>query len=481
MSALDEQALKNGAEAARELLLRRQARGDFGRWCELALEPLKHKPAQHHRLLIDELERVERGDTRKLMIFMPPGSAKSTYATKLFPAWFMARKARRMVIGASNTIEVATNFSREVQGFIADNRHVLGYGVARENAELWHTTHGCQYRAAGVGGTIASFRSDLCIIDDPIKNSKDAASEITREDHWVWFFKDVVSRQRPGGRVILIMTRWHEDDLGGRLKALKDPSWRIIELPATAKDNDPLGRQPGEMLWCDDSYGYGAELKQRKLDHEAAGAMVEWNALYEQDPRPNTGGIFSKEKFSSLLDVPPLFLKREVRAWDLAATEQTGRRNPDWTVGVRMGESYEGRFVVLDVVRMRGTPDAVAAAVIDTARMDGPKVRVALAQDPGQAGKAQVLYLTSKLRGFIVQSSQETGNKATRAMPFASQVNVGNVDVVRGPWNNSYIEELSGFPNAEKDDQVDASSRAFSALTAGPEPARWAGLNIMGR
>ena len=463
-----------------EILRRRHAKASFLAWCETALEPFGHKPAAHHRLMIRELEKIASGKTRKLMLFLPPGSAKSTYASKLFPPWFMMRDRGLNIIVASNTAELASNFSREVQGIVNDHKLLLGYHPANENAELWKTTHGCQYRAAGVGGTIAGFRADLAIIDDPIKSAKDASSAITREDHWKWFYSDIVSRLKPGGRIVLVQTRWHEDDLGGRLLQLFDDNWTVINLPATAVDNDPLGRAPGELLWGDDEYGYGAELRARKEDHEKAGAMRDWNALYEQDPRPLVGGIFNTETVK-YLDHAPLDLKREFRAWDLAATEQTGTRDPDWTVGVRIGETQAGRFVVSDVTRVRGTPDTVAATIVQTAAKDGAKVRISLPQDPGQAGKAQVAFLTSRLRGFIVQNSPETGDKATRAMPFASQMNVGNVDIVRGSWNLAYTEELQFFPAGRKDDQVDASSRGFNALVAAPAPARWVNLNIMGR
>jgi predicted phage terminase large subunit-like protein len=415
------------------------------------------------------------------MLFLPPGSAKSTYASKLFPPWFMAYNGwGTNIIGASNTAELASSFSREVQGIVQDNKLLLGYHPTNENAELWKTSNGCQYRAAGVGGTIAGFRADLAIIDDPVKSAKDVMSPITREDHYRWFYADIVSRIKPGGRIVLVQTRWHEDDLGGRLLELFDDSWRVINLPATAVENDPLGREPGEMLWGDDAYGYGAELATRKLEHEKAGAMRDWNALYEQTPRSVDGGIFNTTAVK-YLDFPPLDLKRTFRAWDLAATEQTGKRNPDWTVGVKLAETQTGRFVVLDIVRMRGTPDAVAATIVQTAQMDGKSVRISLPQDPGQAGKAQVAFLTSKLRGFTVQNSPETGDKSTRAMPFASQMNVGNVDLVRGAWNAAYVEELQFFPTGAKDDQVDASSRGFNAVIAAPAPARWVNLNIMGR
>jgi predicted phage terminase large subunit-like protein len=128
----------------------------------------------------------------------------------------------------------------------------------------------------------------------------------------------------------------------------------------------------------------------------------------------------------------------------------------------------DGRFIVADVTRVREGPDGVEATIVNTATQDGPAVRVGLPQDPGQAGKQQVLYLTRKLAGYRVESSPESGDKETRASPFASQVNVGNVCILRSEWNSAYLDELASFPGGLKDDQVDASSRAFAMISERP-------------
>lgn len=393
----------------------------------------------------------------------------------------MAQKDRINIIGASHSASLAEDFSRRVQSFVAENTKVLGYGLARENAELWSTTNGCSYRAAGVGGAITGFRADLAIIDDPVRSRKDAESETIREDTWNWYQADLLSRMRPGGRIVLVQTRWHEDDLGGRLMETQRDRWRVISLPATALEDDPLGRKPGEMLWADDpDYPYADLLRQARAEAEKNGAMRDWQALYEQDPRPLDGGIFRTANVAKLdtLDTKPT---RIVRAWDLAATAQIGTRDPDWTVGVKMAMDEIGRYVVLDVVRFRGDADEVERRIMATAAADTKSVRISLPQDPGQAGKAQVLYLIRKLAGFGVTSSPETGDKATRAMPLSSQMNAGNVALLRGGWNDAYIDEMRGFPSTAKDDQVDASSRAFNTLVATPGKVQRLAIPWIGR
>ena len=457
------------ASAEKQLILlremrRRQCRNSLETWCTEALAPLGHKPAAHHKLLIAELEAVARGETQRLMVCMPPGSAKSTYGSVLFPPWFLAQAPDRKLIACSHTMELAEGFGRLVRNTIADHSGTLGYGISADDrsAARWSTTNGSMYYAAGVGGAIGGRRSDLAIIDDPVKSREDAESPTIQERNWHWFTADLRTRLRPNARIVLIMTRWSEDDLGGRLLATQGDRWRVISLPATARENDPLGRAPGELLWSDDAYGYAGEIAKVRSEYEQSGAMRDWWSLYEQNPRPAEGALFKTGQVS-IFDAAPAG-RNIVRAWDLAATAQTGTRDPDWTAGVKMLRLDDGRLVVLDVVRVRGGPDEVEATIVNSAKQDGAGVRVGLPQDPGQAGKVQVQYLTRKLMGYRVESGVETGDKSTRAAPLASQANVGNVSLVRGAWNRAFLDELGSFPSGTHDDQVDAASRAFSMI-----------------
>jgi len=415
--------------------------------------------------MIQELQDVADGKTPRLMMFLPPGSAKSTYVSKLFPAWWQARSPGSKLLGTSHTGTLAEKFSGEVQDLVRENAATLGYGLATDAKEFWRTTHGGEYRAAGVGAKITGFRADLAICDDLVSGAEAADSERQREAIWSWYLSELDSRLTPGAPVVLIMTRWHEDDVAGRLLTYQPGAWRVIRLPALAEANDdPLGRAPGDPLWSDDDFHqvrYSDQLTAKRDELERAGAARRWQALYQQNPRPPEGSMF-KTGMIPVLDAAPAGAD-VCRAWDLAATTG-GSGDPDWTAGVKLARLVDGRFVVLDVVRLRGGPDEVEATIANTADQDGPRVRVGLPQDPGQAGKQQVLYLTRRLRGKRVESSPETGDKETRAGPVASQCNVGNLCVVRGAWNAAFIAELRDFPVGVKDDQVDALSRAFSMV-----------------
>ena len=243
-----------------------------------------------------------------------------------------------------------------------------------------------------------------------------------------------------------------------------------MRLPAIAEDgaNDLLGRADGEALWPEWEDADALADKRRRVGER------EWASLFQQRPRVQGGGLF---KVSQIAAVPALPAGGQlVRAWDLAATRATGTRDPDSTVGLLLAKLLGGSWCVADVVRFQGGPDEVESAIVATASRDRAaygNVPIGLPQDPGQAGKAQVQYLTSKLAGYTVVSSPETGDKATRAAPVAAQVNVGNLSIVSGAeaqpaqWNRPFLSELEDFPAGTKDDQVDALSRAFAMLLDG--------------
>lgn len=271
------------------------------------------------------------------------------------------------------------------------------------------------------------------------------------------------------------MTRWHPDDLGGQLLEQARAEWRVVRLPAIAEPEDPLGRPVGTPLWpeWEDST---ALMRKRDLIGERA-----WSALFQQTPLPSGGRLFSIDRIAVVQVQSERDAEATVRAWDLAATGNTGRNDPDWTVGIKLSRDRTGQYLVLDIARIRGTPRQVEELIVNTAQKDGPKVIIAIPEDPGQAGKSQTSYLTRQLAGFYVTSSRETGSKATRAMPLASQVEGGNISILRADWNRTLLDEMGNFPWGRKDDQVDALVRAFTTLTTRPHPRSSISISILDR
>ncbi len=450
-----------------EMGIRKRIRTNLLEWAVHALAPLEQIPAAHHELLLRELETVSRGQVDRLMIQMPPGSAKSTFASTLFPVWWFSQHPGSSVIAASHTASLARHFSKRVRDLIATEEPRLGYHLVKGDraSPHWRLSNGSEYFAAGTRGSIVGRRADLVILDDPIGNQMQADRLGDRDRLWDWYRSDLTTRLKPNGRVILIMTRWHEDDLAGRLADQPEGGWRVLRLPALAEENDPLNRSIGEPLWPE--WEDLAALARKRVQ---VGERT-WSAMFQQSPRPPEGGLF---RLTKLLpeDSPPSDGAATVRAWDLAATDLATGSNPDWTAGVKLRLVRPGRYVVLDVVRLRGSPWEVEKAIFAAAEADGRAVHIGLPEDPGQAGKAQSSYLTGLLAGYHVVTTRETGSKYLRAQPLASQVEAGNVAFVRGPWNRAFLDELRDFPHGGKDDQVDAFVRAFGTLNSVGSPSR---------
>jgi predicted phage terminase large subunit-like protein len=442
-------------------------------WAHAALAPAGQAPARHHRLLLDHLARIGEGRADRLMVLMPPGSAKSTYASLVFPAWWFARHPQSSVIAASHTAELADHFGRRLRNLVAERGAELGYGLAGDSraAHRFRTSAGGEYFATGIHGPVTGRRADLVLIDDPIKSRAEADSALARDHLWEWYRNELLTRLKPGGRIVLVMTRWHVDDLGGRLLAGDDP-WQVLRLPARAEANDPLGRKPGAPLWPE---WEGTDALDRK--RIAVGGRV-WNALYQQAPQADEGHLFQVGRIAIADAVPPD--ARMVRAWDLAASEG-GSGDPDWTVGLKLAALPDGHMAVVDVLRLRAGPLDVAETILRTAQRDGAGVPVGLPQDPGQAGKQQVAWLTQRLAGFRVVASPETGAKQSRALPVAALAEAGRLHLLRAAWNQTLLNELAEFPHGRKDDQVDALARAHTMLATPHHPARRTQLALLGR
>lgn len=463
---------------------RRRCRQEYVAWCTEALAPLGLVPARHHILICNALQALIDGPPGgRLMIFAPPGSAKTTYVSRLFAPWVLQYKPGWQIIGASHRASFAEENSAYAISYIKAHSDLLGMGLKSENVQRWRTDNGGDYLPAGVDAGISGFRADLAVIDDPIRRRQDASSPTYQRRLWRWYNSDLRRRMTPDSRLVLMHTRWDVNDLAGMCLKLERDKWKVLILPALATSlDDPLGRAIGQPLWDDDDYGYGATLVDIRDELYRNGAALDWHSLFQQSPTQPEGALFKVDKLSSnIIDAVPQPIQW-VRAWDLAATRDLGTADAAFTAGVKLGRTPDNRFVIGGVRRERLEPEGVEDLVVGTAKLDGYAVKVGIPQDPGQAGKFQVKYLVTKLAGYSVEFSPETGDKATRAGPFAAQVNVGNVAMLRDTpgnrWNEAYIEEARSFPVGGTKDQIDASSRAFEMVFKGGT-ALWARLGRM--
>lgn len=394
---------------------------------------------------------MARGEIDRLILTVPPRHGKSELATVRFPAWLLEQEPeQRVIIGAYNQT-LANKFSRKCRN-IARQRVALN--TDRTAVDDWETEAGGGLRAVGVGAGITGMGGNLIIIDDPVKNRQEANSQAYRDRVWDWYTDDLYTRLEPDGAIILIMTRWHEDDLAGRLLAdTEGDRWTVVNLPALAEENDPLGRTPGQAL-CPERYDERALARIRTVLGNS------WYALYQQRPTAPEGEFFQRSWFE-IVPALPVGCKF-VRWWDKA-----GSMDGDYTAGVLLAKAPGNTYYVADVVRGRWLAAEREAIIRQTAELDRltyGNVTIWHEQETGSSGKDSAAATTKNLAGFSVHSERSTGDKAIRAEPFQAQAQAGNVKLLRGVWNTAYLSELTSFPQGANDDQVDGSSGAFNKL-----------------
>jgi len=417
------------------------------------------------------VQDVVDGKQPRLMIFAPPRSGKSEQVSRRLPAWALGKYPDLQFIGSSYSADLANRMSRDVQRIIETDQYYQVFPDVKlpQKGDTNHTRtqdlfeiveHKGAYRAAGVGGGITGMGADIGVIDDPVKDAKEANSKTFRDGVWEWYTTTFYTRLSPKSGILLCMTRWHEDDLAGRLlEAAKNDDgdqWQVIDYPAIA-EKDEKHRKQGEALHPE-RFPLSRLLKIMR----AIGSRA-WNALYQGRPTSKTGGVFAVDKLQIIDAIPAGVIINRVRAWDFAATKDGG----DYTVGVLIGEGNDGRFYILDVVRGQHSSLEVESVLKATASRDGYDVEIHLPQDPGAAGKAQAQRQVSLLSGYIAKSERMTGDKVTRASAFAAQVEAGNVVLLRNAWNDDFVNELGDFPRGKHDDQVDAAADAFNDLARG--------------
>lgn len=447
-------------EAAKELLRRRQARSSLQEFIRY-INPeyvVSDFSLTVCAALDSFLSDMVAGKRPVLVLAAPPQHGKTEIVSRNFPAYVFGKYPDWALGGLSYGASLAIDINRDVQrimmgdeyrilfpGSSLNAKRVVNIEVeAKRNSETFEIVgRRGSYVAQGVGGPLTGRRLVLGIIDDPIKNAQEALSQTTKESTWNWYTSTFLTRLSKNSGQIIMATRWALDDLSGR----------VLDNNSAAKNLVfPAINDAGEALV--------PELHpiDKLRDTEKMLGPYFWSAMYMQRPTPMSGGMFKPGNIE-IVDALPAELKF-VRGWDLAASKNAG----DWTVGVKLAV-IDGVIYIADLVRERGSPDEIERLVVNTSAVDGRRVFQSLPQDPGQAGKAQVAYLSKRMPGRSFEFTTETGDKATRASPFAAQVNAGNVKMIRADWNDALIHELRSFPTGHHDDIVDAASRAYNRVS----------------
>lgn len=440
----------------------------FRRFIEIVNPHYKFYP--HVEPLIAALQRVADGSLKRLMVFMPPRHGKSELVSRLFPAYMLYRFPEKWIAIASYAAGLAYTLSRNARDY-----YTMAGGALKQDArgvEQWETGGGGGLWATGVGGPATGKGMDGGILDDPLKNAEEAASETIREKQKEWWQSTWYTRQSPDAFLVVVQTRWNEDDLSGWLLAEEESEdahaerWHIINMPAIAEGDgtafplsctvEPDYRNEGEAL-CAERY----PLSRLESIRAKVGAYF-WGALYQQRPSPREGNIFKLAWFEIVNAVPRQ--AQRVRWWDKAATQDGG----DYTAGVLIAH-LNGMWYIEDVVRGQWSSHERDKVIVQTAALDAEQyqgtVHIWSEQEPGSSGKDAAGAFVRMLSGYTVSTEPTTGDKVTMADPFASQCEAGNVKIKKAAWNRAYLDELTAFPTGKHDDQVDASARGFSKLS----------------
>lgn len=447
-------------------VLAEKSRRNFVDFCRYTTKD--YQDPSHIQHLIEKLEAVERGDLKRLMVFMPPRNGKSMTISKRFPAWYLGRHPDNNVIMASYAFTLVRSFSKDVRDVIESRRYKIVFDISTADdsrqVKDWDIAgYGGGLLAQGVGGSITGYGAHLFIIDDPFKDQKEAESPLNRDKVWDWYRSVVLTRLEPNAAIILVMTRWHQDDLAGRILAEEKLSgikeWEVINFPALATADDILGRKEGEALWPE-RYPVDVLLNTKRT----VGSRV-WSALYQGNPQDSESQKFKREWFRMYDNLPKeAFIKRGGGA-DTATSLKSANDN---TSLVDVCRDEEGFLYVDDCFCEKITVSGYAKYLVNQHRAKKYSKIKLEKNNAGEAFKQRIDEVAREEGVAIpVECEQTSTDKMVRAMEFQALVENGTLKFKRGHKRIAeLIEHLINFDGngGDIDDDVDALGFAIKAV-----------------
>lgn len=417
-----------------------------------------YKPLKHTQYLAERLQAIADGEQKHIIVEMPPRHSKSMTITETFPSYFIGRNPNKHVIATAYSEGLARKFGRLNRNKLVEfGADIFDIRMANDNstATNWNVgdyTGGMV--ATGIGGSITGEGADLLIIDDPIKNNAEAQSETIRNKIWEEWETTLSTRLHKGASVIVVMTRWHEDDIVGRLLERSPYNWERIRMPAIAEDDDDLlGREVGEPLSAELGFDeHWAELKKQEVGSKT------WNSLYQQRPSASEGNIFKREWWQFYERAPRKFDKMII-SWDLTFK---GNDSNDYVVGQVWIKKGADKYLIEQIRGQMDFPDTLQA-VKNLARKY-PQAKEILIEDKAN-GPAVISSIKREVSGIIPITPR--GSKVARAQAITPQIESGNVFLPRNrTFVDDFIEECASFPTGANDDIVDSLSQALDRLAS---------------
>lgn len=447
---------------------------------DLPFGPVETPMAAHHLKLVELCERIERGEVRRAMVFMPPGSAKSTYASVAFPAWFMGKRSRRNVGVATYATGLARKVGRRIRSIVRQPKYaeVFNTNLSRDQGAVneWALENGSEFMGEGILAGWTGNRLDGLVIDDPVKNRQEADSPVIQAKVRSEYDDSLKSRLKPGGWVLIIQTRWNENDLSGQLlpetwNGESGPIlcrdgliWEVLCIPAEAEENDPLGRQPGEMLW--------PEWFGKDPDFWTAARRIPrtWSALYQQRPSALEGSYFMRAWFNGG-DIDgrtyerrryrPGDLPRDLRRYITSDHAPTDGADSDPNVGRVWGiDANKNLWLIADGFNAVQKMDKTAESIIGLIQRHKP---FAWFPEGDNNYKAAEPFILDRMRAAEVRTRVEPisphgADKPTKAQSFQGMCAMQMVWVPEGPVGDRIIEEYARFPAGAHDEEVDCGA-----------------------
>ena len=426
----------------------------------------EYQTPAHIQLLAHKLEEVERGNIKRLAIFMPPRHGKSQLTSQFFPAWYLGRNPSKFVIATTYAQDLADDFGRSVRNQIQDedyNRIFNDCTLSKDSSSVrrFHTTGSGVYYAVGAGGAITGRGAHLLLIDDPIKGREDADSDAMRSNLIDWYRSTAYSRLMPGGSIILIQTRWHEDDLAGWiLRETSHEPWEVIELPAVLdeKASKILKRPKGQALWPE------AYDKKRLEEIKKTAGSREWNSLYMQRPSAEEGNILKRYWWKEWKEDNPPECNYILQSWDTAYTVKS---TSDYSAVTTWG-----------IFEHNGIQNAILLSA-RRERWEFPELKSEAIKLYNEF-RPDVVLIEAKASGWsLIQELQRAGipitpfnpkkaDKKTRAHSVTPLFESGRVWYPSSKyWAEDVINQCAQFPSSNYDDLVDSTTQALMRLIQG--------------
>jgi predicted phage terminase large subunit-like protein len=408
----------------------------------------------HHQIIANEFTKIANKELKRLIVNMPPRHTKSEFASYLFPAWMIGRFPKMKIMQVSHNAELSSRFGSKVRNLMEspEYKQIFGDVRLREDSKAkgrWETNHGGEYFAAGVGGSITGRGADLLIIDDP-HTEQDSYSDNAMDRAYEWYSSGPRQRLQPGGTIVVVMTRWAEDDLTGRLiKAQKEPkadTWKLIEFAAILKSGNPV--------WPE--YWSLEELEKVK----ASISPHNWNAQYMQNPVAEEGAILKREWWQVWKKDNIPQLTHIIMSMDTAFSR---KETADYSAITIWGvfypqEGYEANIILLDAQKGRWDFPDLKNVAFETYKYWEPETVVIEAKATGQPLIQEMRKMGIPVLDYVPAKGRD---KFTRANAVAPIFESGMVWAPDEHWAEEVIEECAAFPHGQHDDYVDSTTQAM--------------------